>query len=154
MDNGLLEFDAEKHREQLLKAEIKIDGCHYIVKKYESRIAEVNAEIAELAAIKKTLTNRLDSFEKSMLWILKERGLDAFPGVKYVLKRMERKKIVMTVDPDSQAFLALPTVVKRSYVWDKKAFDKEYWKNPEALGKYAREDKSEYIQFSLNRSID
>jgi hypothetical protein len=154
-DAGLIDFDPEKHHETLVKAEIKIDSYQYILQKYESRIAEIKSEIDQLAKIKSTLENRANSLEKTLLWIMKHRGLDMFPGVKHVLKIVKRKKVVMTVDePDSQIFLKLPMLVKRNYCWDKRAFNRAFAADPNSLATYAKEEISESIKFDLKRTID
>ena len=153
-DNALVDFDPEQHRETLLKAEVKIDSYKYILDRYTSRIAEIDADIEQLTAIKKTLQNRSNSLKDLLLWVLKQRGIDSFPGVKHVVKLMERKRISTLSEPDSSLFFKFPDLVKREYSWDKRAFDKAYIKDVETLGQYAKEDKTEYVQFYLNRSID
>jgi len=153
-DSGLIEFDPEKHRETLINAEIKIDSYKYILTKYESKIEEIQDEIDQLQTIKNTLQRRSASFRSALVWILKEKKISQFPGVKWVVKLQQRKKISLLGEPDSKTFLALPSIVKRTYVWDKRAFDEAYKKDPQSLAAYAKEDVSEFVKFDLKRSID
>lgn len=153
-DSGLVDVDPEEHRELLLSAELKIDAYKYILAKYESRIAEVQAEVDELTAIKRTLQRRQESLRALLLWVFKEKGIEKFPGVKYTAKHCERKKLSIKVEPDAKIYLAFPNLVKRNYAWDKAAFAREFKKNPNVLSEFATEEKSEFIQFVLNRSID
>jgi hypothetical protein len=153
-DGGLVEIDPEQHKDLLLSAELKIDAYKYIFQKYDSRITEVQAEIDELTAIKRTLQRRQESLRTLLLWIFKQKGIEKFPGVKYTAKFCERKKVSIKVEPDAKIYLAFPNLVKRSYVWDKAAFAREFKKNPDVLSEFATEEKSEFIQFVLNRSID
>lgn len=153
-DAGLSEFNPNEHMEFLLKSELKIDSYHYILKKYESRITEVQAEIDELTSIKKSLQTRREGLKSMLIWVLKAKGLDQVPGVKHVVKLMQRKKISILAQADSTLFMKHPDIVKREYSWDKKAFDMAYLKDPQTFGQYASEDKTEYVQFYLKRGID
>ncbi len=151
----MIEFDPEKHRETLTKAEIKIDAYKYILTKYDSRMDEIQKEIDELQAIKNTLLRRSSALRDSLLWVMKERKLSQFPGMRWVLKLQKRKRITLVnPSPDSKTFLELPSLVKRTYVWDKKAFDAAYKKDPQSLAAYGKEEVSEFVKFDLNRSID
>jgi hypothetical protein len=154
-DEGLLNYDPEQHKELLLKAEIKIDSCRYFYKKYESRIEEIESDIKELMAIKKTLQNRKEAFKKSMIWVLKEKALKAFPGVNYILKLTKRKNIKPLIPiPDSSTYLAFQNLITRTYKWDRDALTKAYKKDPESLKDYAIEEESESIKFSSKRNIN
>jgi hypothetical protein len=154
-DSGLVEFDPEQHRDLLLKAEVKIDSYKYILTKYDSRIAEISADIDELVEVKRSLQRRQNALRQLLLWIMKEKGLSEFPGMKFVVKLMRRKKIsIVMQEPDSKTFLKFPDLVKRTYCWDKKAFDKAFEKDPQSLEGYGIEDFSEYVQFVTKRGLD
>lgn len=154
-DEGLLQLKPEEHREALLKAELKIDAYKYVLMRYDSRITEIKNEIEELTAVKRTLEKRQESLKSLLLYILKEKGLEQFPGVKYVVKLMNRKKVsVIEREPNSMDFSEHPDLVKRTYSWDKRAVADAYRKNPELYKHYAVEDVSEFVQFNLRKGLD
>lgn len=152
-DNGLVEFDPEKHRDMLITTELKIDAYKYVMMKYESRIEEINAEIKELTEIKRSLERKSESMKKALLWVLQQKGIEKFPGVKYVISVISKAKIVLDTEPNPAYYLNYPELVRREYSWDKRAFDAAFKSNPELAG-LAHEEKTSYIQFKLKKGID
>jgi len=154
VDNGLLNFNPEEHRELLLKAELKIDAYKYMDVKYDSRIREVADEIKALTEIKRSLESKQTALRKTMIWVFKEKSIDKFSGVKYVASLISKTKIsIFRTEPDAPLYFKFPHLIKREYSWDKRAFDNEFKSNPE-LQNFATEEKSEYITFKLKKGLD
>lgn len=152
VDNGLIEFDPETHREVILKTSLKIDNYKYMLTKYDSRISEIAAEIAELTIAKSTLQKKQDALKAMMLYAFQEKSIDKFPGERYVASRISKEVVVIKQQPDPRTYLAYPNLVRREYSWDKRAFDSEF-KTNESLKDFATVEKSEYIKFNLIKGV-
>lgn len=153
-DQELIAFDVDLHKEALERAQLKVDNWKYILNRYESRISEIQREIDELVAVKKLLQQNESAAKRFLLWVLKAKSVDKFKGKRWLLNLRQRKKITAMKEPDTDAMLNFPELVKIGYSWDKKAFDEAFKKNPESLAAYGKEDITEYIDFRLVKGIE
>lgn len=151
-DEGLIEFDPEKHKETLLEAEIKIDSYKYILNKYDLAILDAKQNIEAYQAIKKTLENKAERLKNLLLWIMKSKQLNEISGQKHSVKLCSKDVIAITAEPSAATRLHHPDLVKVKYSWDKVAFDKAF-KNSDELKSFAELTKTDFIKFSLKRSV-
>jgi len=153
MDEDLIEFQFEDHRELLKDTQEKIDAYYDVRSRLQSEAARIATDVEALIRKQKRIENKIARIEAYLIDACKKFDIKEFKGTRVDLKLIETTRYRPRYLPDQSFYEKWPQYcseeIDTKYSWNREKLVADFKEGKDSAREICEEYKSEYLRFKL-----